>query len=107
MSPFVKIFSLYGVLALAALPLVFGLVPPNQWYGFRLPGTLEDPELWYQINAIGGRNFVFAMLVGAAANLLIWWKGTQALLHYLVWINVAIILLSVWIVTLELVDHLP
>jgi SdpI/YfhL protein family len=26
-------------------------IPPNHWYGFRVPATLNDPGLWYKVNA--------------------------------------------------------
>lgn len=37
------------------LPLVRRSVPPNWLYGFRLPQTVNDPELWYPANEYAGR----------------------------------------------------
>ena len=104
---FWTITSLYAVLAAATLPLVLGLVPPNRWYGFRLPGARFDPEIWYQVNALGGKLFIAALLICAGINALIFWKGTEALLRIVTWINAGLILLSFWLVTLELVQSLP
>ena len=38
-----------------SLPLMYGRVPPNPLYGFRVPRTLRHPELWYPANAYSGR----------------------------------------------------
>lgn len=34
-----------------SVPLIRQMVPPNPWYGFRVPRTLNNPELWYPTNA--------------------------------------------------------
>jgi len=52
---FWTITSLYGVLIAATVPLALRLVPPNGWYGFRLPGALIDVQSWYEVNALGGK----------------------------------------------------
>lgn len=35
---------------------------PNRWYGLRLPATFADEQVWYDANAVGGRDM---MLLGA------------------------------------------
>jgi SdpI/YfhL protein family len=104
---FWTITSLYGVLIAATVPLVLGLVPPNDWYGFRLPGARFDPILWYEINALGGKMFIVALVLCAAANALIFWKGGEVLLRSVSWVNAGLILLSFWLVSLELLQMLP
>lgn len=101
------ITGLYALLIAATLPLALGLVPPNPWYGFRLPGLRFDPELWYGINALGGRNFVAAMVVCAGINALLFWKGTPAMLRQVVWINAGLILLAFWLVSLDVLAAWP
>jgi hypothetical protein len=34
-----------------SIPLILQRIPPNQWYGFRIPANLNDPEIWYLVNA--------------------------------------------------------
>jgi hypothetical protein len=34
-----------------ALPLLWRKIPPNDWYGFRVQTTLENPQIWYDANA--------------------------------------------------------
>jgi hypothetical protein len=106
-KPIWGILGLYVVLALATLPLVAGWVPPNVWYGFRFPGAEDSPELWYRLNALGGRQFLVALAVCVAANLLIVWKGTPAMVRNLGWINGVLILLSFWTVTLQILEAMP
>jgi len=99
--------SLYGLLILAGVPLVFQLVPPNRWYGFRLPGAMVSPEAWFQINALGGKLLIASMVFCAGLNLLMLIPSTDRLRPYLGWINLALIVLSFWIVSRLLLEHLP
>ncbi|MCS6842812.1 MAG: SdpI family protein [Caldilineales bacterium] len=42
-------------LVLLALPLIKRKAKPNVLYGFRVPQTLNNPALWYEVNAYFGR----------------------------------------------------
>ena len=35
------------LLILVAIPLIRKKIKPNHLYGFRVPQTLNDPEVWY------------------------------------------------------------
>jgi hypothetical protein len=37
-----------------SIPLIQGRVGPNGLYGFRVPATLENPDLWYPVNSYSG-----------------------------------------------------
>ena len=102
-----KYIGLNVVLIAASLPLVFRLVPPNRWYGFRLPGTGTSPALWYEINVLGGKMFILSMAICAGVNLLFLWEGLAKARPYLGWINAGLIVLSFWIVSQALVQYLP
>lgn len=39
-------------IAVSALPLLAGWVPPNDYYGFRTPQSMVSPEAWYRANEI-------------------------------------------------------
>ncbi|OGO27471.1 MAG: hypothetical protein A2136_01015 [Chloroflexi bacterium RBG_16_54_11] len=58
----------FGGLLLAALsvPLILRKIPPNRLFGFRIPSTLSNPSLWYQVNAYTGRRF---LVVGLGTSL--------------------------------------
>jgi hypothetical protein len=38
-----------------SLPLIWGKVPMNRYYGIRIAASFESNERWYAINAHGGR----------------------------------------------------
>lgn len=99
--------GLNGVMILASLPLTFRLVPPNRWYGFRLPGALIDPKLWYEVNAMGGKLFITAMVVCAVVNVVLFWQAREIAARWAGWINAVLILVSFWLVSVELVSYLP
>jgi repressor LexA len=35
------------LLMLLSLPLLWGRIPPNGLYGFRVRATLDNPDIWY------------------------------------------------------------
>ena len=99
--------GLYILLILVAMPLLFGWIPPNRWYGFRLPGAQLNPALWYDINHLGAQFLITGLLICGAVNVVLLWRSPKQVLAYLPWINAALILLNFWLVTSELLLHLP
>jgi hypothetical protein len=66
------LFPLTGILFIAlGWPLALRRVRPNRWYGLRVPATFADPSVWYDANAITGRNMMGlgAAVVGVALAL--------------------------------------
>ncbi len=53
-----------GALLLMALavPMIRGKVPPNGLYGFRVPKTMNNPDIWYPANAYAGWQLLWAGL---------------------------------------------
>ncbi len=49
-----------------SVPLILNRVKPNPWYGFRVPKTLSDPDIWYKANHYAGVRLFAAGLVCAA-----------------------------------------
>lgn len=48
-------FILAGILVCGlSIPMIRGRVKPNGWYGFRIPLTLDHPEIWYPVNRLAG-----------------------------------------------------
>ena len=47
-------YLLPAILAVLAVPLALGLVPPNPLYGFRTPKTMSSPDIWYPANRFAG-----------------------------------------------------
>jgi hypothetical protein len=58
-----------------SIPLIQGRLGPNPWYGFRVRRTLEDPDLWYPVNAYSGwwgLSVGVAEIVVAAVLYILW-----------------------------------
>lgn len=61
-------FAGVGLLSiLIALPLIERRIKPNPWYGFRVRATLENSELWYDVNAHMGRRLLISGLITTLA----------------------------------------
>ena len=103
----ITILGLYSVMIAASIPLILSWVPPNRWYGFRLPGLFESPEMWYEINSLGGKMFALAMVLCLVVNGVGLGTRNRILQEYLGIINATLIVISFWVVSLELVRHLP
>jgi uncharacterized membrane protein len=60
------VFAALGVLLLGlGWPLARRLVPPNRWYGLRVPATFRDEQVWYDANAAAGSDM---MALGAVVS---------------------------------------
>lgn len=53
-----------GIIAVASVPIMLKLVPPNRLYGFRTRQTLANRELWFRANRFAG----FACFIAAGAS---------------------------------------
>ena len=40
-----------ALLSAISIPLILRKIGPNPVYGFRVKQTLEDPQVWYDVNA--------------------------------------------------------
>lgn len=56
------------LLALLSIPLIAGKVKPNPFYGFRVPATLENPDLWYPVNKYFAKRQLFVALADIIAS---------------------------------------
>ena len=51
MRTMLVLYVVFGLLLVGlSIPLLLNKVPPNPWYGFRVPSTLADETLWYKVN---------------------------------------------------------
>ncbi|HPR64167.1 MAG TPA: SdpI family protein [Thermoanaerobaculia bacterium] len=46
-----------------SIPLLHRKIPMNQWYGVRIPQSLESEERWYAINEMGAREMIYCGVV--------------------------------------------
>jgi hypothetical protein len=66
----ILIMSIVGGALLTALsvPLIQKRIPPNPRYSFRVPQTLNNPDVWHPANAYAGKRLFLsgiAICVGA------------------------------------------
>jgi uncharacterized membrane protein len=73
METILILYVVIGLLsAVVAVPLIKGKVKPNALYGFRVPQTLNDPAVWYAVNAHFGRRLLLTGLATALAAALLY-----------------------------------
>ncbi|MFL5517110.1 MAG: SdpI family protein [Gemmatimonadales bacterium] len=66
------LFPVVGVLlALLGWPLAARRVGPNRWYGLRVPATFADRQVWFDANALTGRDMIGLGVAVAAVSLLL------------------------------------
>ena len=59
------------LITVVALPMMYDKIPPNNFYGFRTPRTLSDPNVWYPANRVAGRNLAIAGVIVVTTALLV------------------------------------
>jgi hypothetical protein len=79
-------FALTGLfLIVVALPMLLRRVPPNGFYGLRVPATFKDEQVWYDANAASGRDFVLLGLFVILFSLVPPWFGWSGETHWFAW----------------------
>ncbi len=73
MKTILVLYAVIGLLSVVvAVPLIKGKVKPNALYGFRVPQTLNDPAVWYAVNAHFGRRLLVTGIATALAAALLY-----------------------------------
>jgi uncharacterized membrane protein len=54
-----------AIIAVASIPLMLSVVPPNSFYGFRTQQTLANRELWFRANRFAGCALFIASVTSA------------------------------------------
>lgn len=94
LAPFLFV-SAPVVIILLALPLIFGMVAPNRWYGFKSAKARRSEEMWYRANRLGGMYQLVAGLLELAglgviavavrdANQAAWWALGDVMVPFLI-----------------------
>jgi len=64
------------LLAALSVPLIMRIIEPNPLYGFRVKRTLEDPAVWYPVNAYAAKRLLVVGLgISVSAGLLFFVPG--------------------------------
>jgi hypothetical protein len=65
---FIVFFFAGLVQALISIPMILRRVKPNYWYGFRTRKTLENEQVWYDVNEYSGKRlFISGILIMISA----------------------------------------
>jgi uncharacterized membrane protein len=65
------------LIIIIGIPLLFELVPPNSFYGFRTPNSFGSQDRWYFLNFVSGASLVLAGAFSLLTNILIWLISTR------------------------------
>ena len=97
------------VLSLIATPLYLQKVPPNGLYGFRLPKTMHNPELWYPVNRYSaGWLMLCGLLTSIGAVVLFFSPGLSLDTYALSCLGVFVVTIGAGIVfTVRYMNSLP
>ncbi len=65
MDFFLLIYIFVGILCIAiSIPLIKRKIKINNWYGVRLPQTMKNEEIWYEVNEKSGKHlFAFGAII--------------------------------------------
>src|ERR1700685_2478935 len=59
------------LLAAISIPLILRKIGPNPWYGFRVRKTLDDPAVWYPVNAYSAKRLLAVGLASSVTAVLL------------------------------------
>ena len=83
MNILLALYSTGGLLlAGLSVPLILQKIPPNSLYGFRIPSTIENPELWYKVNAYAGKRLLVVGLGTAIGTIFLYFLTTPNIDNY-------------------------
>ncbi|MBV8224180.1 MAG: magnesium/cobalt transporter CorA [Verrucomicrobia bacterium] len=75
---FAAVFIIAGLIFVSTcIPLVLRKIPPNRFYGVKVPKAYESTELWYKVNAKGGRIMIVYGAIMTAIGLILLFAGER------------------------------
>lgn len=76
-------FVISGLLTtLLAIPMILEKVKPNFLYGFRVPKTLDNPQIWYLANRYAGWRLMWAGMAISLSALVLYFVSALDLAAY-------------------------
>jgi uncharacterized membrane protein len=84
------------LLTLVSMPLILRWIPPNRFYGLRIPATLGDESVWYDVNAMHGRHLLALGLLMVALDFVLPTSTRTMALAATGWIGLAGIVVADW-----------
>ena len=94
MTTLLWLYVIFGLLLIGlSVPLLLDKIPPNGWYGFRVPSTLYNPDLWYKVNRYAARWLLLSGIITVVAAVLLYYWAALSVDGY-AWSMLAVFLLS-------------
>lgn len=76
-------YTISGIfLSLISIPLIYGKIGPNPWYGFRVPKTLSNPNVWYPANTYAAKRLFIVGIVDVFASIILYFIPNMSLDTY-------------------------
>ena len=66
-----QLFLIPALMIGLSLPMIFHLIPPNPYYGFRTAKTLSSKKIWYRANQVSGVYLVTAGFLALLVDLVV------------------------------------
>jgi hypothetical protein len=84
----------FGLLLVGlSIPLLLDKVPPNPWYGFRVPSTLANETLWYKVNRYTARWLLATGILTIAGAIALYFATSLTVDQY-AWLCLAVFLVA-------------
>jgi hypothetical protein len=83
-------------LIVLCLPLAFGLVPRNRFYGLRVPAALRSDPVWYAANSSAARQAVALGMLMVALEFMLPAATRISTLRWLAIVGLLLIVASNW-----------
>ena len=94
MKTMLVMYVVFGLLlAGLSVPLLLDKIPPNGWYGFRVPSTLYNEQLWYKVNRYSARWLLLAGIITVVAAVALYFVPGLTVDRY-AWLLLAVFILS-------------
>ncbi|MEW8089092.1 MAG: SdpI family protein [Candidatus Thiodiazotropha endolucinida] len=87
------------------VPLYFNLIPINSWYGIRTITTMSSVDIWFRVNHIGAKYFIFAAIVCLFFNAGLLYTFGKKGGDYLYWVAYTIYIIPLLLVLLSIKDN--
>lgn len=96
-SPYNRAMEALGpVLILVSLPMMLRWIPPNCFFGLRIPATLRNESVWYDANALCGRHSFLLGLVLVLLEFVLPLAIRNQVLSTVAWVGFVAIIASDW-----------
>ena len=103
----ILIFILVGVIEiLLGLPLLYEKIKPNWFYGFRLPKTVNNEDIWYNINKYTAKDMIISGIVIIIGMLILLLFKSSVSLSQIVLIGTILIVITLIIFFIRGLNYL-